>query len=337
MGEKLPEGGEVGVTIIHRRHGPKDETYKTEALSEEGYEHVRKEAREFFEVVRRSPGGTVFSLVSSTIVRAQETKHIFIEEVRSLARDATYGVVMVHLFSPRGRRKTEAEIARITRDTRDRYVIVDELDEPDLGYIRDENDNKEIYDRTREFFGEEESPAFIHAAQPEELGVLIEHLYQKELVRRGEMTEKEKQKLKRDIVQWADPTRYLPYSPERLAIHQLQVFAAHIDRNQTLFHDRRSVSVFFGHAPGCDLLAIALFGERISFASYQKIGGYRKYLEGLSFDVNEHGEVVVVDFRNNRSSVEPVSLISVIMRLEKEHEERLAAWAAYSARMQQAA
>lgn len=342
MGEAIKQGsdeGEVGTTIVrrkvrHHRHGPKDETYKTEALTEEGKEHVRGEAERFFEYILSLSEGSVVSLVSSDIIRAQQTKGIFIEEIMRLAREnAAHGVVILRRFDSKGNERSEEFLRKKVRDTRLRYVIVDEPDDADLGYKRDGRDNRKEFDETTAFFGHEEYSSFIHSAHPEEWPELAHDLFFKVRAQRvaeigRELTFQEDMELLHEVVEKSDPRPFLKYTPEELVIHQLEAFQRNLSRMDKTFAGRETLSVFFGHAPGCDYVAMALFGEEISYENYKKIGGYRQYLEGLSFDIDDDGNVVAVDFRQKRE-LDPafqIKLDDVIERLQQQAERRRAQW-----------
>lgn len=316
----------------HHRHGRKDEEGR---LSREGEEDARNDAREMFERIVQAENGTVFSITSSDIARSVETTHIIEQEIKRLAfRRQRGGCDDVMVLSMR--RDGKDAIQRLTKDKSRKYVIVDNETDPELGYANhDSGFNKENYDALQKFLNNDEAlVAYLWAAQPDELDGpdgLLKYLYTEVVEKnRDRLSEEEIAHIEARFQEMTDPRQHLSYTPEDLAIHQLKAYERHFKQMDEDFPENKTDSTFIGHAPGCDFVALALFNQRISWKNYQAIGGYRDFFEAHSFQVID-GSVVFVDFRNNRSSSEPIKISDIIARLQSESEERKRAWGTWRA------
>jgi len=335
--QTIPE--EPGVTVIGIRHADKntgvtDSVENPQALTEQGKENARKEAEIFFEQVKQAPAGSIVSLSSSDIIRAQETKKIFVDTILDLGRYTHSGVAILRRFKRNGTELTDTELRRKTKDASLRYIIIDELDDQDLGYRRDENDNIVAFNEAMEVFNDEELVSYIWSATPEEWPELVMYLYDKQLEKISNQLGRnlsftESQWLMMTIIEKSDPRKFLKRTPEDIVAIQLEAIEKQVSRALRVYPDRRNIIHITHHAPGCDFLAMALFGQDMTFNNYQELSGYRNYLEGMAFDVDTDGNVIVVDFRSKRSSIEPIKLSDVITGLHDKAEKRREAWKAF--------
>lgn len=326
-----------GYTHIGTRHAEKDtgalETKENQQqLSPAGRESAREDAQEFFRwLIRAVPAGGIVSLSSSTMDRAQETKRIFVDTLLELIqenKDHAATVIVIHCYGADGTPRSNEEIRRATRATRARYLIIDEQPDADFGYRRDEVDNLTIFNGAMEFFKSEHVVSMLWAARPDEFPELIHRLYGEVKKQRIELTAEEEEKLLNDVI--AAAKSYLMHSqrtPEALVAHQLEAVERSVARSFAVRPERRHISLVIQHAPGLSFLVLALFErDGISFKSYDALGDYQHYLEAMSFDVDLDGNVIFVDFRKNRSSIEPVKLKDIIVGLYQKSEARKQAW-----------
>lgn len=336
-----------GVTVVSARHADKEtSTTILESadvqlqLSEAGKENARQEALEFYHyILRVVPFGGIVSLSSSILDRSVETRQIFIDTLLECIRnneDHASAVFAVYRYNSDGTPRSQDEIRRATRDTRARYVIIDEKADEDLGYRRSEGDNVGPFNGAMEFFKNEHFVSMMWAAHPDEFPELIERLYEEVRAPYGDLSEEEEAQLLNRIVEEAE--KYLFHSrrtPEELAANQLEGIERSVATALEVHPKRRHVLHFIQHAPGLSFLALALFQkDGISFKNYDSLGDYQHYLEAMSFDVDTNGNVIFVDFRKNRSSIEPVKLSDVIADLYQKATLREKAWEDFFAQRQ---
>lgn len=332
--ETIP--GEAGVSTTSVRHGPKntnrvDSMDNPQELTPEGRELVRLEAEAYFRyIINVVPAGGIISLNSSTIGRAQDTRDIFVETIRECARDATSGVVMVSRYKRNGKPHSDAHLRRKTRDARWKYVITDERSDEDFGYRPDEHDNIVPFTEAVEFFQDEHFVNMIWAAQPDEIPALIERLYIEMLGRYPSISEDESKTLYANVVTHVGQyvTR-MRRTPEELVANQLEGVRRSVLQALRVRPDRRHVLHLTQHAPGLSYLALALFGQEISFKNYDELGDNQQYLEGVSYSFDTAGKVQIDDFRGKRSSIGPVVLDDLIAELYVKSEERRQHWQEY--------
>lgn len=339
MGERLrgyPKeiNEEPGATVVSVRHGPKD-TSRPETLeqplqlTEEGRAEVRREAEEFFLYIQRTvPNGALISLSSSIIGRAEETRAIFTETIKEMARqNAASGVIIIQRFKKSGKELSVNELKRKTKDARLKYVIVDEVSDEDLGYRYDENDNITPFNEALEFLKEEHLVNMLWAAHSDEVPQLAQRLFKELRSQYDEMSDEEERGLQEAIMHVVRSYKLKEKrSPEELVAHQLEGIERSLSRVTSIHPDRKHLVHLVQHAPGLSYLALALFGQRVSFENYNNLGAGQDYLEGLTFDVDANGDVIIADFRAQRSSIEPIRIRDLINNLYAQAAERKAAW-----------
>lgn len=330
---------EPGVTVVGSRHSnKKTDVLESESvqqqLSPEGRENAREEAKEFFEYVLSTvPPGGIVTFSSSTLDRAVETRDIFVETLRELAREQR-GILLVRRYRHDGSPRPDKEFQSETKSLHFRYIVVDAEPDEDLGYRRDENDNVSHFNGAMEFFNDEHFVSMIWAVTPEELPALIQRfVYEAEQKSGRVFTPDERDELSDRIALQID--LYLAHNkktPEELVAHQLEGIERSIADAFQSRPDRRHVLHLIQHAPGLSFLALALSGQEISFKNYDALGDYQHYLEAMSYDVDPDGRVLVTNFRTHTSSIEPILIRDVIDSLYKKAELRKEAWKEFFSR-----
>lgn len=324
---------EPGVTVVGSRHSKKktdvlESGSVQQQLSPEGRENAREEAEEFYEYVLSTvPPGGIITLSSSTIDRAVETRDIFVETMRELAREQR-GILLVHRYRRDSSPHSDREFRRATEDSYFRYIVVDAEPDEDLGYRRDEDDNIEPFNGAMEFFNDEHFVSMILAVTPEELPALIQHFISEVEQRNGKpLTQEARDELRTRIsFQIVHFITHNKKTPEELVAHQLGGVERSIADAFQSRPDRRHVLHLIQHAPGLSFLALALSGQEISFKNYDALGDYQHYLEAMSYDVDTEGRVLVTNFRTHTSNIEPILIRDVIDSLYQKAELRKKAW-----------
>lgn len=278
------------------RHGEKD---KTGRLTPEGKEMARKKAREIYERIKALPEGTVVHITPSSIDRAEDTRRIIEEELKSLVEP----IDSIYFFSVHDREGI-ADTAKVM----ERKIVITDIQPQSIIGFSSETEYIPAWKKYGEVFkGDDQKLMRAWAATIEELSSSS-----------SEFANEKAQTVN------IDPSEFIQ-TPEEEAIKYLRLSKRLGEITKKHFPGHPFWSIQVGHGVA-DFATLALMGKEITASNLTKLNGEesRKFLESAGMSILENGEIAV-NYRDEKINISK-TFEQIIVDLKKASQIRRETW-----------